>query len=594
MAVERRQQFLGQARIDAPHLRAIESGVSSDFDVLAGIIMAGKKPVVIQGFDLVLTNAVSNDAENLILNVAGGAVLHYEATESGSVFRVPEGRAQEVLGPTNPRVEGSFTPSAVNFVGLDLLRSADDSTADTVQFLDPDTDTETPVIVPLARTLNYSIVISTKEFTSTPGILPLARITTNSLNKVSIIEDARHLFFRLGQGGTNPSAVSPYGWPGGRNEAASTLSTIAGDRSIGSLKTWCDAVMTRLWEIGGGEYWYSATADRNVSIGHISTVFASTGEAMEYTGGHLHWQALRIIFDNSTGAVNEVQAQTTNLAGLTDIADGECIYVDLDRTRDRTIAFPNPLVAQKGVLKTLGQSTRPGQRFIIAWRIGASVFFRGQPYPVGSSLKLATPLASGTGRTSIQASGHGGSVFTPQDPVFAGLAMHTNYGFTATAGGISHNLDISGANQLVTAADLKIGRGSAAGDYNVLITTIGAQYQTLISGTSDFEANGTSVLEVQNPSVSHTAKPKTRLATFRGYDGAQVETSHFFESIGSIGIRNIDGNVTPPTPTPTGTEDVRSRFYIRHNGVASPNRRDQLCVLWHNGDIVVIAEGPLY
>ena len=80
--------------------------------------------------------------------------------------------------------------------------------------------------------------------------------------------------FRLGSGGSSPNPQNTWGWPGGRNE---TVSADAGDFSIHSFKGWMDAIMTRLFELGGGEYWYSNTADRNVRVLY-SAVFSSTGE----------------------------------------------------------------------------------------------------------------------------------------------------------------------------------------------------------------------------------------------------------------------------------------------------------------------------
>ncbi len=34
----RQQNWLGQQRVDAPHLRSLESSAAADFDVLAGLI----------------------------------------------------------------------------------------------------------------------------------------------------------------------------------------------------------------------------------------------------------------------------------------------------------------------------------------------------------------------------------------------------------------------------------------------------------------------------------------------------------------------------------------------------------------------------
>ena len=51
--IERQSNWLGQQRVDVPHLRAMESSVASDFDVLAGII-SGQDSYVIKGFQIAL------------------------------------------------------------------------------------------------------------------------------------------------------------------------------------------------------------------------------------------------------------------------------------------------------------------------------------------------------------------------------------------------------------------------------------------------------------------------------------------------------------------------------------------------------------
>src|SRR6266404_7033843 len=124
MAVLRQTQFLGQMRVDSGALRAIEAGVDGDFDALCGVVLAGKQALVVTGFDLITTGAIGNDAASLMLRTAAGAMINFEAAESGSIFRVPEDRQPEQLSGVNPRVTGAFTPSTTNFVGLDLKRQA--------------------------------------------------------------------------------------------------------------------------------------------------------------------------------------------------------------------------------------------------------------------------------------------------------------------------------------------------------------------------------------------------------------------------------------------------------------------------------------
>jgi hypothetical protein len=416
MAVIRQANLLGQQRLDIPHLRAFESAMAADFDILAGQIMAGKNPLVVQGFNLILL-PTGTAATSLQLQVAGSLIFHPQASESGTLFQVPATRAAETLNASNARVTGSFTASAINYIGLDLRRTADPTTADLVQFLNADTQLETPKEVPLARTLDYVISVSTQDFSTTPGVLPLAKVTTDAFNNIATngIEDARNFNFRLGSGGTITNWKSSYAWPGGRGEPGSNGALpnsdfSSGDKAIVSVKDWMNAVMSRIWEVGGGEYWYAATADRNVKLLRAGATFAN-GDWFSWDGTNLLWKGLTVIFDNSTGTYNVVADQTTSSAGLTNLADGECIYVDLDRTQNRTSG--SPLVAVKGQLSTLGTPTVPGARLILAWRRGTGtqcVVTRDAQFPVNATFYVATTTSTGVVQLAV-ASG------TPAAPV---------------------------------------------------------------------------------------------------------------------------------------------------------------------------------
>src|SRR5258706_13698122 len=140
----RRTNWLGQARTDVSHLRAFESSSSNDFDLLAGKMIAGDRPQILRGFEMVMTGAVGATASTLKISVANGLMLHPLATEAGTTFVVASDRTQETLSATNSRVEGNFTAGQTNFVGVDLRRATDASTSDIVQFLDADTDLENP------------------------------------------------------------------------------------------------------------------------------------------------------------------------------------------------------------------------------------------------------------------------------------------------------------------------------------------------------------------------------------------------------------------------------------------------------------------
>ncbi len=393
MSVKRQQQLLGQQRLDLPYFRALESSICNDFDVLAGKMLAGTWALVLKGFAIDMTGAVGNPASSVEVVVGDSMLMHYGASESGTIFSVPAGQANEQLISTNTNVSGSWTANAINFVGLDLRRTADDSTSDTAQFLEPTTNQEIPKTLPMARTLNYRFVISTTDFAGQPNVLPIAQVTTDANNAVTAVADCRNMMFRLGSGGDAPDNQYFYAWPGTRKENTSGDVFAGGDKGIADMKTWMDATMTRLWELGGGEFWYSATADRNVNMIWTGATFTN-GENFEWVGGaNLHWKGLKFLFDNSTGYYNDVKDQTVNSAGLTDMADGECIYVDLDRTTNRTGG--TALQAYKTTLVSMGPGSIPGARQILAWRIGTAVYTRNWRYAVGTTFLPATTTSLG-------------------------------------------------------------------------------------------------------------------------------------------------------------------------------------------------------
>ena len=389
MSVIRQTNILGQARFDVPHLRGLESSIAYDFDLLGGRIIGGEGAFVVKGFEVLIATAIGAPATALQISVANSILLHYQASESGSIFSVPADRAVEVLNASNARLSGSFTASTVNYIGIDLIRSADDTTSDQVQFLNPDTNLETPKNVPLARTLDYRIVVSSQDFGGNPNIAPIANVTTDAANAVTVIVDARNMFGRLGTGGSVPDTLASYSWPGGRTEPSTNYTFTGGDKRIDSLKSWMDAVMTRAWELGGGEHWYSATADRNVKFARGTVPAYSTGEWFYWTLGtqKLMWKGLEFVFDNSTALYNPIVASGS--PGVT-LLDGQCVYVDVDRSTNAA-----PLTPAVADLVTLGAGSIPGARHVIAWRRGDVVFSLESSFPVGTTFPLATDASNG-------------------------------------------------------------------------------------------------------------------------------------------------------------------------------------------------------
>lgn len=411
MAIKRQQNWLGQQRVDVADLRALESGVSNDFDVLGGKLMSGRVPLVVRGFTISTTNASGNSADQLQLSVAGGLLMHFGATESGTLMSVDDNATAETLNAVNAKVEGSFTASSTNYIGLDLRRSEDATTTDLKQFLDANTIQEVPKSVPTARTLQYRILISTQPFSVSTNICPIAKVVTNASNIVTQVTDARPMLFRLGGGSDNPNALSSYTWRDtDRRENAITYNPptsavdpfVGGDKDILSLKEWMDAMMTTLWEAKSGEFWYSATARDNVKMLFGTPVIPATGDNFQWNGGTntLTWQSLKVAFENSTGYHNVIQDGSAVMA-----SDGMCLYVDLQRQTNGATIVP-----AVGNLLTLGSPTLPGSRFIIAWRQDALIHIRDKAYEVGRTVPVATELVVGTVKLSRAATTPGAPI----------------------------------------------------------------------------------------------------------------------------------------------------------------------------------------
>ena len=280
MSVRRRQNFLGQQRVDAPHLKSIESAVSNDFDeLIQGLVIGENKSYVIRGLEINMPGSIGASASGLQLLVENSAILHGASNESGTFYTIPAGTTPEVLSSTtNDRVDGAFTPNTDNYVGLEFVRSVDDSTTDQVNFWNPTSNVEFSKTVPLAITLDYKIVITTSSFAS--NVLPIAIVQTDGSNNVISITDRRPLLYRLGVAGDqNPDPFYQYPWADGRveNFYTSTSSTanpfLGGDKQITTMKDFFDALMTEFKLLKGTPFWYSTSAG---SISRLRQDIANT------------------------------------------------------------------------------------------------------------------------------------------------------------------------------------------------------------------------------------------------------------------------------------------------------------------------------
>jgi hypothetical protein len=392
MAVGRQLNVKGQMRIDVPHLRLIESGVVYDFDTLAGGILAGKLPYVVTGF-VPASWIQGTAASSLSLVTADSIFVNYQASENGSMLMVPADRAPEQLTINNSRVSGNFSVGQTNYVSLDLTRTEDTTTSDVVHFIDPATGQGTPKIIPLGRTMDYQIHITTSPFSTNPQRCPVMIVVTDASNNIVSVKDARPMMFRLAAGGDTPSALSKYAWPQGRNIGVTPVNESAlftgGDKAIGDLKSWISVVEEMIWQINAGEYWYSNTQMTSTWLlpGAVSDWSWNLG-TQTITWG----TALKIVFTGSTAMFNTINA------GSSTLLPDEAMYVDFNRYTNGQV-----LTVSHGPINTLGGTpATPGIRYPIAWRVGSGTpSVRNFPVPVGTSLVVGTATTTTTGTVFI-------------------------------------------------------------------------------------------------------------------------------------------------------------------------------------------------
>jgi hypothetical protein len=455
MALKRQVNFLGNQRVDVPHMRLLESAVAADFQALSGTFMSGSHALVASGVVILDVGMAGQPANTLVLRMANAVLLHGTASEAGALYTVESSRPDDVLSAANSSVVGFFSPGVTNYIALDLVRTADATTTDTVVFRSAATKEEFTQVVPLGRVLNYTINISTSNFGATPTLCPVAKVITDANNNIVSITDCRQMFFRLGSGGTTPDPLAQYAWSN-RNETTSTSSFTGGDKDITSQFSFNGAVLQRLWELGGGEHWYSPADDRSVKLTY------ATPMPWSWDGTNLTWSGLTFVFANSTAEANVVADQVvadaatfqpSTYVGLTNLADGDVIYVDLDRTAGGTITAHR---AQRSWL-FLNPPALPGHRRILAWRVGTQVFAGDDnvdvtvtvPLPVATNVILGAVLLNYASSTPL----------TPKVPVI-------NASDWAVASGMDTNVPGAMSFGVVTATSLVFAQNGVTSTFN--------------------------------------------------------------------------------------------------------------------------------
>lgn len=379
MTLKAQNNWLPQQRIDVSNLRAEQSAAANDWDAVLGTMLAGGTGLVVAGFSIETAGAVGRAASSLSMTTANSIIISPQATSSGGFLTVPVEQAAEVLNSSNAKVRGDWVAGGTNYVGIDLVREPASDTTVPTAFVDANTGEEFTQNVPSLAVLNYQIVISTVDFSALANVVPVAKVVLDANGLVTSITDCRPMLGSLIKGGSSPSVSDPYGWEQGRESSLTDF--LSGDKGFGSIQSFFRAVLTRLFELGGGERWFSPTADRNVKLCNSNDVLTN-GLNFKWTLGSatLEWKGIFLVFDNSTAVINDIADGTAVLA------DEQCLYVDVNRAVDGTVLTP-----QVADLSTLGQAGN-GSRYILAWRIGDDIFFREYPYEITRGFDLPPPV----------------------------------------------------------------------------------------------------------------------------------------------------------------------------------------------------------
>lgn len=369
MANKRTVNWLSQQRVDVPDMKSIESAMRNDFDdLLASFVTGPNNGFILRGFEISMSGAIGGSASGLQLVVDPGAIFHGASAQAGTFYLVPTGSpAQQLNSATNTIVDGAFSPSAINYISLEYERFVDDTTSAQVYIWDPTSNTETTKNAPRAVILRYRLRISTSVPAS--NFLPIAIVTTDSGNNVTRIDDARNLLYSQGSGGFNPDPFHKFSWAEGR-DAGPTFSTSnsvnpfqGGDKAIGTLKEWMDAVTSSIQEIKGTTYWTSLSSSGSLESLRTdlgNTIITGRGtishDPEQTTPGLMQWSDDIYIRVIGSRLAYKLVANPTS----TDItlADNQVAYITLTRgiTVTPSLVFTNSskIVTSVGAISWTG------------------------------------------------------------------------------------------------------------------------------------------------------------------------------------------------------------------------------------------------
>lgn len=299
MAVLGRLLVSSAERLDLPDLLSIDSYTAGDFQYLLKTFVGSTTPYIIAGFDVSDPN-LAVGTSSCSVNIANSAMFYPGSGAGSFYYGLPTGN------PNAQPLIPVLINNATNYVYLTLTTM--NTAQDTRAFWNPDANGEQgeefTEEVDTESVIQVQINVSTSSFPE--NTVPVAIIVMGP-SVISSITDARPLMFRLGTGGIAPNPYNRFAWPAlpnssyERQEPPVTITSGSGvnpfeggDKNILTFKEWMDAVMTKLAELGGTEYWYEdATTMSVISVFHdaLATTFKSKGQYQysSATAGLLTW-----------------------------------------------------------------------------------------------------------------------------------------------------------------------------------------------------------------------------------------------------------------------------------------------------------------
>jgi hypothetical protein len=337
MSLKESRNWLQQQRVDQPDLKALDSSIIYDFQMLVrGFV--NNEPYILRGFNIPVTGI--NGPATALQVVVDSAVVWVPANKDGSFLRVDPGTANETLSTSNSKVVGAFAPNQANYLGVRFKRASDPNTSDLVSFWDVDAQVEFTKTVPRGLVLNYEFVISTTDFGDTA---PIAVIQTNLSNNVTSIKNAKRGLFRLGSGGASPSPSNELNvTPATENNLTATSPSdpdpfAGGDWELDTFKDWMDFVMSQIKRITGSSFWYSNGSSSLTGVNLTDTWNDALGSLLTGSGIFKHSATTPGLLDWTTDlyirSIVGPRAYTIK-QGSTTLANGEVLYLNLQRNLD--------------------------------------------------------------------------------------------------------------------------------------------------------------------------------------------------------------------------------------------------------------------